>query len=195
MNDTTGTPARPKFEVKKKLTLPTFKFVVDSPFYALFLGPIHRGTQRGKPKLRADGTPEEPPMLAHVVNMETGEHGQIMVAEIIKTEITENFPKDGYVGHGFAITKQKRKEGKRYDPYNIDEVDVPEELQAEVKKYAKIPVAGAAPGAVATGDESPTTGGEANVTAESQETAATEADRGPKEDVSGAPRGAGGRRR
>lgn len=131
--------AAPTFSIKKKLTLPTFKFIVDVPFYCLFLAPIHRGTQRGTPKKRPDGTDEEPPMLAHVVNMETGEHGQIMIAEIIRTEITENFKNDSYVGHGFAITKQKRKEGKRYDPYNIDEVDVPEALTEVVKKFGTKP--------------------------------------------------------
>lgn len=140
MTTDTPAPTGPKFQIKKKLTLPTFKFIVDTPLYALFLGPIHRGTQRGQAKLNPQtGEPELPPMLAHIVNMETGEHGQIMIAEIIKTEISENFPNDGYVGHGFAITKQKRKEGKRYDPYNIDEIDVPAELQEVVKKFAKMP--------------------------------------------------------
>ena len=119
----------PKFRRKKILTLSTFKFEVDKPRYLLVLDKMHIGRKRGKPRLRPDGTEEEPPTLTHVIDMETGEHGQIMVAEIIKTELTETYPNDGYVGLAFAITKQRRKEGKRYDPFNIEELDVPENLQ------------------------------------------------------------------
>ena len=84
--------------------------------------------QRGEPKKRPDGTNEEPPMLAHVINMETGEHGQIMVAKIIETELTEQYPNNTYIGKAFGIEKGERKPGKRYDPYIIEEIEIPAEL-------------------------------------------------------------------
>jgi len=146
-------PAAPvrKFKTKKKLTLATFKFDKGVALYLLALGPIHRGVERGTPRKRPDGTDEEPPMLMHIINMETGEHGQIMVAEIIKTELTEKYPKNTYIGHAFGIMKGERKPGKRYDPYEIEELEIPDELAeasaAAAKEFNAIPAAESAPAA------------------------------------------------
>lgn len=134
-----ATPAdtAPVFKSLKKLTLPTFKFEKDKTLYLLLLDVMHVGKKRGKPRLRPDGTEEDPPTLCHVINMSTGEHGQIMCAAIINTELSESYPKYGYVGHAFGITKQARKEGKRYDPYSIEEVEVLKSLQDEATAAAK----------------------------------------------------------
>lgn len=136
----TAASTKPKFKSKKKLTLSTFKLEKGKMLYALVLGTIHQGVQRGEARKRPDGTNEEPPMLMHIINMDTGEHGQIMVAKIIETELTEQYPNHTYVGKAFGIEKGERKPGKRYDPYIIEEIEIPPELvevSAEaVKEFA-----------------------------------------------------------
>lgn len=131
-------PAPRKFKAKKAITLSTLKFVVDKPLHVLILGKLHEGKARvgrsGNVKLDSDGQPRRPPTLVEVLDMDTGEMAQIIAATIIKTELSEAYPNDGYVGLGFEITKQKRKEGREYDPYSIVEVEVPEEFVAVANK-------------------------------------------------------------
>lgn len=117
------------FKVKKALTRPTLKFQTDVPLYVKITGPMHLGATRGKQQLDSEGNPKKPPTVCDVIDLTTGEACQIICAEIIKTELSEAYPKDGYVGLGFALTKQKRKEGKRYDPYSIAEIELPAEYQ------------------------------------------------------------------
>jgi hypothetical protein len=112
-------------KVKKVLTRPTFKLVVDVPTFiraedAMFVGTVRK---------RRDGTApdKEPPTLLNCTNLETGEQGQIILNTIVKQTLEEEYPSAAYVGKCFQITKQKRKEGKQYDPFNIVEIEDPAE--------------------------------------------------------------------
>lgn len=128
-------PAAPTFQRKKRLTKPALKFVVDKPMYVLIMGKIHEGEQRGKAQIDpSTGQAKKPPMVCDVVDLTTGEECSLIAAEIIKTELASSYPNDSYVGHGFEITKQKRKEGKRYDPYDISEIELPEHFQKIAEK-------------------------------------------------------------
>jgi hypothetical protein len=134
-----STPAI-SFKRKKSITLSTLKFEVDKPLYVLLAGKLHEGKQRisrsGVVKLDSSGNPRKPPTLVEVIDMTTGEVAQIIAATIINTEISENYPNESYIGLGFSIMKQKRKEGREYDPYEIAEVDIPEKflpMAAEIK--------------------------------------------------------------
>lgn len=129
------------FKTKKRLTLPAIKFVVGKTQYVKIMGPIHEGKQRGKVQTDADGKPKKPPMLCDVIDLTSGEHVAMICAEIIKTELAESYPNDAYVGLGFAITKQTRKEGKRYDPYNIEEIELPEQYASAPAAVETLPAA------------------------------------------------------
>lgn len=138
-----------KFKRKRVVTVPTLKFVVDKPLYVKITEKLHEGKQRtgrnGNVKLDSDGNPRKPPTLLGVIDLETGEPAQLIAATIIKTELAEGYPNDTYLGKCFEITKQKRKEGREYDPYQIIEIEdpVPEETVPDKKED----VASAAPSA------------------------------------------------
>lgn len=140
----------PTFKRKKSITLSTLKFVVDKPLYVLILGKLHEGKARvgrsGNVKLDSDGNPRKPPTLVEVIDLQSGEISQIIASTIIKTELTEAYPNDSYLGCSFEIIKQKRKEGREYDPYSIAEVETPD-AYIPVANEAKAK-ASAAPGTV-----------------------------------------------
>lgn len=129
------------FKRKKAITLPTFKFIVDVPLFVKILEPMHEGAVRlGRGKV-ADPD-KKPPTLARVINLETGEEGQVILASVLKTELDEAYPNGTYVGLGFEMCKQKRKEGKQYDPYSLAEIELPAEQAAPaVKEAAAAPAA------------------------------------------------------
>lgn len=139
-----------KFRRKKLLTKAALKLQVDKPVYVLIMSKIHEGSQRGKAQVDSDGKPKKPPMICDIIDLDTGEDCALICAEIIKTELTETYPNDSYVGKGFEITKQKRKEGKRYDPYGIAEIEVPAEFATQVDAAIKSLVSVEEPPAVSS---------------------------------------------
>lgn len=134
MTEENKTPAR-TFKRKKAVTLSTLKFVVDKPLFVQIIGKLHEGKARvgrsGNVKLDSDGNPRKPPTLIEVLDLTTGEMAQLIASTIIKTELGEAYPNDSYVGLAFEITKQKRKEGREYDPYSIIEIELPEEFRKD----------------------------------------------------------------
>jgi hypothetical protein len=111
-----------EFKTKKVLTLPLFKLVVDTPSHFKITGPMYIGKDM---KQKEGDKKKEPATLANVTNLETGEAGQFIVNAVVKSVLTDEYPNDAYVGKCFAITKQKRKEGKSYDPFNVVEIEDP----------------------------------------------------------------------
>lgn len=126
------TTATSRFKKKRQLTVSTIKFEAEKPVYVKIIGPIERGKQRGEPKKNPDGSPQDPPLLARIINLDTGEEMGMILAKILETELRESYPDESYVGKGFEITKQKRKEGRRYDPYSIAEIELPDEQTTKV---------------------------------------------------------------
>ena len=123
-------PFEPK--TKKVLTRPTFKTVVDVPLYVKIQDKMFIGKERvGRDGKKSD---KAPPTVINVMNLETGELGQVLANTILKQTLEEEYPNDGYVNLCFAITKQKRKEGKQYDPFNILEIEDPTETKTETPK-------------------------------------------------------------
>lgn len=107
---------------KKVLTRPLLKFSTGITHHVLFQGAMFIGKEM---KPGADGKKKEPATLADVVDLETGEVAQMIVNAVVKSVLTEAYPADTYVGRAFSITKQPRKEGKAYDPFNVVEIEVP----------------------------------------------------------------------
>lgn len=107
---------------KKLLTLPLLKFEKDKPRYIKFTGPIYLGKDM---KQKEGDKKKEPAHLAEVIDLETGEQAQIIINAVPMSVLKENFPDNTYVGKCFAITRQTRKEGKAYDPFNVEEIEDP----------------------------------------------------------------------
>ena len=107
--------------VKKKLVQPLLnaKIAVGVTLYIKATGPMYVG----KPQKDAKEN-EKPADLMPALDMRTGETGEIIVSAVVKSALEETYPDDGYVGHGFAITKLPKPEGKRYFQYTVDEVEV-----------------------------------------------------------------------
>lgn len=114
-------------KIKSKITLPQFKFVVEVPRYLRIESAIYLGKEM-KP---AEGKKAmEPAHLARVTDLETGELGEVIVPAVLMSTLQEAMPNDSYVGKCFAITKQKRQEGKRYDKFGVDEIEDPNAPEA-----------------------------------------------------------------
>ena len=104
-----------KFEVAKHVTLPLFK-IGKEPLFCRFESKIVIG------KIVDDK--KEPPRMAQVTNMETGELGEIIVGIVLKTNLEENYPDGTYVGKIFRLEKISPEGARKYSLYNITEMKV-----------------------------------------------------------------------
>lgn len=134
-----------KFKIKSHVTVPLLK-TPDSgvPIYVQITGAIFKAKPLEGARAavtNADGTSKnEPPMLAHAINLETGEVCQIIVNSVLQTELQEAFPDDTYVGRAFEIKKFKMANGKRYATFQVAEIELDKE---DADKLASVaPVAG-----------------------------------------------------
>lgn len=110
-----------KFKVKKLVTVPLLKFVIDQPIYVKITSPIFLGKEV---KGSGDSSKMEAAHLANVINLETGEEQQIIIAKVVQGVLDEEYPNQGYVGKAFQLTKLAKGSGKRYNPYTVAELDV-----------------------------------------------------------------------
>lgn len=99
------------YQVKGHATLPTFKVKESAPIVVQFDGDIIAKEKRDKngPVLDDKGNPA----IIHVVkvvNVETGEVGQIVCGAVLVRALKE-YP-GGYVGKTFALTKHPGETGK-----------------------------------------------------------------------------------
>lgn len=113
-----------KFVVKNRVTVPLLKIQPDKPIYVKFTGEIFKAKEVAGSRVTkdAEGQPKkQPPELAHCVNLETGEHVQIIIGTVLGGELKEL--KDGYVNKSFEIIQHK-VQGKAYATYSITEIEV-----------------------------------------------------------------------
>jgi hypothetical protein len=113
---------------KKLLTRPVLKYVVGIANYVKFEEAMHIGKDM---KAKEGEKKKEPATIANVIDLKTGEPAQIIANAVVKSVLNEYYPNDTYVGLCFSITKQKRVDGKQYDPFNIEEIDDPALIKAE----------------------------------------------------------------
>lgn len=129
--ETVDVPTTKKFQPKviKRVTMPTIKVGTNDVTYIKFLEAIQT-----KVKMEKDdktGTLIEKTIdIAHVAIYGIGEEsmqflteGQIVIGDVLKKNLEENYPEAAYVGKAFQIEK-KDVEGKRYKNYMIDEIEV-----------------------------------------------------------------------
>jgi hypothetical protein len=118
---------RKEFKVLKKITLSFLKLDVDVTRYVRIDGPMHIG-QDLKQKRGEKGEPGravmEPATICNVTDLETGEACNMIVSAVLKSVFEESYKDASYVGKGFALTKRAKKEGKRYFPIEVSEVEI-----------------------------------------------------------------------
>lgn len=123
--DTAKSPATTKAafvpKVLKNVTLPIIKHELDVPVYIQITGEMFEGKEL---KGTGDKAKMEPATLCHAINLETGEEGQYILNAVVKGNLDEHYPNGNYVGKGFAITKHEKREGKRYNDFSIQEIEV-----------------------------------------------------------------------
>jgi hypothetical protein len=108
------------FVVKKHVTLPLMKIAPNTTRYFKLTGAMHIGKDVKQPEGTAK---KEPATLCHAIDLETSEEGQFIVPTVLKSELTDAYANDGYVGKSFQFTFT-RPEGKRYNLVTIAEIEV-----------------------------------------------------------------------
>lgn len=122
-----------KYDVAKHVTLPHFKLAEDgTPNYFKFLSAIEKGKdlEAGKARKAKDGDAKETdeqmeaPDLMEVLDLATGELGQIIVNAVLKSNLEEKYPNNGYVDKMFLIRKLAavKKGSRKYYTFEILEI-------------------------------------------------------------------------
>lgn len=102
-----------------------------TPIYVEFEGaarqapPIKRSPEEEEDVMSGKVKPMDPPRVADIVNLETGELQIIIMNKVLESELDRAYPEGGYVGLSFGILKVGRG-GKRldrqYNQYRIVEL-------------------------------------------------------------------------
>lgn len=131
-----------KFKIARHVTVPLLK-VPDNgtPVYVKITGEIFTAKETGEGRNRGSATPAvpgqepkakvQPPKLAHVVNLETGQVQQIIVGAILESELNDTYPNASYLNKSFEIKKHAPTGGKRYAMYAITEIELETDEPAE----------------------------------------------------------------
>lgn len=114
------------YKIVDHVAMPILKKETDIPIFVLFVeeiieGEVIKNSVKGASE---DGKDMEPARLAHVVNLESGEHMSLICNTVIEARLDERYPDKDYVGRQFRIVQQQKREGKRYFDYVIQEIEV-----------------------------------------------------------------------
>lgn len=107
--------------VVKAVTRPVLSLEIDKPVYFTALGAIYVGKEI---KQKAGDADVKPADIMDIRNLETEQEQQLIAAAVVKANLEETYPKEGYVGKSFKLVKLAKKEGKRYFGYSITEISV-----------------------------------------------------------------------
>lgn len=116
-----------KFRVKNKVVQKHIKLVLETEYLLRFEGKIIQAED--DPAIRRDN--KEPPYLASVIMLETGEEGNIICPHVLRKELDKHYPDDCYVGLCFRIVPHKLST-RRYNTYEIDEIESDGEIDPKV---------------------------------------------------------------
>lgn len=111
-------------KIAKILTLPLLKLVEGTPVYVKFTGKTFVGKKIAE---ETGKVAKEPPIMANVINLATGELVQIMLGSVLQGILKDEYPDDSYVGKGFVIQLTEKKRGRNggnYNTYKVAELDL-----------------------------------------------------------------------
>lgn len=109
------------FKVAKKVTLPLLKQEAGEDVMIQITSEIYVGKEL---KAAAGNTVKEKPAdLIRCIDLNSGIEHEYIVNAIVKAELEENYPDAGYKDKYFAIRKMPKPEGKRYNAFQIMELE------------------------------------------------------------------------
>jgi hypothetical protein len=116
-NETTTETAVKKFvpKIKNHVTIPLLKFANNVEVYVKFTAETYIG--------RIVDDKKEPPTMARVVNLETGELNDIILGTVLLSTLSENYPDNGYIGKAFAIKKHAPEGTRAYSLWDVSEIE------------------------------------------------------------------------
>lgn len=109
--------------IKRTITVPSLVLKVVGEGAALrFDSAMRISTIQQK---AGEGKQMDPATIANVTDVKTGEQFIFLVPSLVKSNLQNNYPDDGYNGKAFWIcNKGKRKPSQRYNDFEIQEVEV-----------------------------------------------------------------------
>jgi hypothetical protein len=153
--------AMPIFEVVSHVTRPVIQLGPE-PSFVRIDGTIYEAEKQSVSRKRknADGSPatiaqkfQTPPELMDVFDLVRNRPGQIVVNEVLGSELRRKYPEDGYVGKSFRLIKTKLP-GRDYATFEIAEVRLKtapvQQVQAALDAVPTEPQATVAPPPAAT---------------------------------------------
>lgn len=93
-------------------------------------GPIRVGRAQTNPR---NGINKAPDILS-VTDVTDGATKEILVGQVLKSTLTENYPDDGYIGKTFACEQGPPPDGKRYKTMTVNEVEAEVPTATKSKK-------------------------------------------------------------
>lgn len=113
------------FKTIKSVTRPVLK-IEKKPVFFKVESVIRQApaTEAGREQKGKDGTVLPPPELMDVIDLETGFEAVVVVNKVLGLELRKTYPKDGYIGKMFSVTKYAPANGKRYATFQISEIEM-----------------------------------------------------------------------
>lgn len=108
-------------KIKRHVTLPLLSLKDGQVAYIQIKSKIEISSKKIEQK---EGKAKEPPYMAQVVNLETGELCEMIFNTVLYKNIFEQYKNDSYVEKGFMILR-RMPDGKRgYALFDITEIEV-----------------------------------------------------------------------
>ena len=121
------------YKIAKALNGGLWKWTDGEEKVFTILGPIRTGRIVDNPR---NGIAKAPDILA-VRDAADGNEKEILVGQVLKSSLVENYPDDAYIGKTFACTQSAPPTGKRYKQMSVNEVELEEAPATPFKKGKK----------------------------------------------------------
>lgn len=120
----------------RRVSVPTISMRDPGEYFFRLTSPI-----RERPD---QNNPDKPLRLISVVNLSTGEVGEIVVATVLAQILREHYPSEAYVDRSFRILKRPSGKGGRggqneYNLFYVDEIEVEVANSIETSKLPELP--------------------------------------------------------
>jgi hypothetical protein len=110
------------YKIAKALNGGLWKWTDGEEKVFTILGPIRAGRIVDNPR---NGIAKAPDILA-VRDAADGNEKEILVGQVLKSSLIENYPDDAYIGKTFACTQSAPPANKRYKQMLVNEVELEE---------------------------------------------------------------------
>jgi hypothetical protein len=109
-----------KLKVKRQVVLPLLSMHDGDKVFVKFNKAFYTG------KVIEGATIKKAADLCEVTDITTGQIMTMIVSKVLFSTMSEEYPKDSYVGKIFALERIAPKEGKKYPTFGVVEVELSE---------------------------------------------------------------------